>query len=287
MGKYSGNLSHRLRVKPAEDFSPKPGEDFLAWVYRVMQPMAAKCTKEILSEHIGVDGRNAYSELREWTGNRNAWVSDWAEKTGAECSRGCSACCHQNVMCDPMEAFEIAAHLSRRGTEEERATVLERIRAVAALPIDIDVRWGIACPLLKDGECSVYDRRPSSCRTMLSNSLAQCEASLRSKDMTMLVEMPVITLNINNHWVLGSAPILLRYIRQFQFMPVELCRALAVILPDFNDAYDRWASGEDILAGCRMSADQMEKTIKKTAAATPAASREVMASLMQGLPVAT
>lgn len=109
--------------------------------------------------------------------------------TGARplaCIRGCSTCCTRNVTLTSLEAFYILEGLD----PESFTDVLDRIasrrhlrylipeitintmadhymKGLSVPDEDSDPAWG-ACPLLDGGLCTVYDRRPFACRSMVS-----------------------------------------------------------------------------------------------------------------------
>ena len=79
------------------------------------------------------------------------------------CERGCNYCCHQRVEIRPYEAFVLAGHIRARMTAASQHT-----------------QAGIACALLVDGACSVYEARPAACRKYYSLSVETCrDAFLR------------------------------------------------------------------------------------------------------------
>lgn len=65
------------------------------------------------------------------------------------CARGCSACCHYNVHLLPIEAELIEKH---SGAKRSRGLHTQQ---------DFT---GTPCPFLCDGQCSIYEVRPMSCR---------------------------------------------------------------------------------------------------------------------------
>lgn len=91
------------------------------------------------------------------------------------CGKGCSACCYEPVFAEAREVALIASRLLTLDPEV-RARVLARTRAWLATfrespllkeenPHVLPYRQlKLACPLLENGECLVYDDRPSECR---------------------------------------------------------------------------------------------------------------------------
>ena len=93
------------------------------------------------------------------------------------CERGCNYCCHQRVEIRPYEAFVLAEHVRTRMTAQ-RADVVIRLAAnrarIAPLTPLQHTQAGIACALLVDGACSVYEARPAACRKYYSLSVETC-----------------------------------------------------------------------------------------------------------------
>lgn len=69
------------------------------------------------------------------------------------CRRGCSACCHMNVVVSSLEAERLAAVSGRTMAPVVRPTEHN------------DAKFsGVPCPFLVNDECSVYEARPFACR---------------------------------------------------------------------------------------------------------------------------
>jgi Fe-S-cluster containining protein len=97
------------------------------------------------------------------------------------CERGCNYCCHQRVEIRPYEAFVLADYVRTKMTAAEQDDVkrrlaanLERIKPLEPLQ---HTQAGIACALLVNGACSVYDARPAACRKYYSLSVDTCRAA--------------------------------------------------------------------------------------------------------------
>lgn len=86
-----------------------------------------------------------------------------AELAGVACRRGCAFCCHVDVDVTPLEAIRLARRAANAGTAQEGAR-----RA--------------PCPLLADGACSQYERRPLACRAVFSPDARRCEAGYMTAD---------------------------------------------------------------------------------------------------------
>lgn len=81
------------------------------------------------------------------------------------CKKGCSACCHLPVRITREEALLIRWHLGQTRTTIDEARLAQQaatgddLAQWAALPKQVQ-----RCVFLKNGACSIYDRRPMACR---------------------------------------------------------------------------------------------------------------------------
>lgn len=92
--------------------------------------------------------RRVYAVVDELTAAAQPFVA---------CGKGCSACCHMNVMISDAEARMIAKETELRPVSFPRSRKYEP----AAFS-------GAACPFLREGVCSIYQHRPFACRKHLS-----------------------------------------------------------------------------------------------------------------------
>lgn len=103
------------------------------------------------------------------------------EKVAVACRRGCVYCCSQRVEMRPHEAFVLASFVQTRFDPRQRESMQMRLDAnlakISTLSREQHVRAGIACALLVDGSCSVYEARPAACRKYFSQSVDTCRAA--------------------------------------------------------------------------------------------------------------
>lgn len=169
----------------------------------------------------------------------------------AECQAGCSSCCHQMVLCTPFEAFSLARYLLDTKTPAELVAINERLTVLSLLPLNPTARYDgrYPCALLESGRCSVYEQRPSVCRTMLSASRPACETCLASKGGTApLIAGPS---QIAAMMQLGIDYALITR-RNFRTERVELGCALLIALNNFDGAISAWADGENPFSACEV-----------------------------------
>jgi Fe-S-cluster containining protein len=96
------------------------------------------------------------------------------------CRAGCSACCHQLVLCTAAEAVLIADHLRSALSPPEVEAMARKLEvqsnAAAGLGCFEYSRRRIPCGFLDStGACSIYRVRPMACRALKSFSAAACE----------------------------------------------------------------------------------------------------------------
>jgi Fe-S-cluster containining protein len=103
-----------------------------------------------------------------------------------DCSAGCHWCCHQlvliNTIAEGRAILEAAKErMSREEFRQFRKKVRLQARKINSMPYEKAEQKHWTCPLLKDGQCVVYDVRPVACRSVFSPDRRCCEM-LWSKD---------------------------------------------------------------------------------------------------------
>lgn len=101
-------------------------------------------------------------------------VASYAANGGSiHCARGCSGCCTLAVNCTAPEALLISQSLD----DAQRAALaayIEQLKGKLATATDLKSYLRIhrkelgGCPFLENSICTVYDKRPLSCRSLLS-----------------------------------------------------------------------------------------------------------------------
>lgn len=104
------------------------------------------------------------------------------EMTEVACRRGCTFCCHVDVVVTPFEVVRIAAALTGGALPA---------RAVAAASGQV-AKPPSPCPLLVDGACSAYDIRPFACRALFSPDALLCEQGFTAAE-GVAVRVPSLT----------------------------------------------------------------------------------------------
>ncbi|MBI1757598.1 MAG: YkgJ family cysteine cluster protein [Fimbriimonas ginsengisoli] len=104
------------------------------------------------------------------------------------CKAGCDACCHRTVPVSLPEAIGIASQVGKKDDSALRERIkLYRARTAPFRAHEQEAR--VACPLLADGLCTVYDARPLFCRGLSSFDAGAC-ASWRDGDEVSIPKVP-------------------------------------------------------------------------------------------------
>ena len=118
----------------------------------------------------------AVDELLESFMKRSA-----SEGVAADCKKGCSWCCYQEVYAVTHELIYLHDYIAKQGNAEREGEVLERAREKARLTEgrteEEQLKVRAACPFLEEGSCTVYEARPMACRIYLSSSVGSCRTN--------------------------------------------------------------------------------------------------------------
>jgi hypothetical protein len=173
----------------------------------------------------------------------------YAAASKAECQIDCSSCCHQMVLATPFEVLSITRYLLDTKTLDEIDIIKGRVAQLSHLPLNPTARYGFQnpCALLESGRCTVYEHRPSLCRTMLSASRTACEKCLAAKaDTVPYIPEPsqiAVMMQLGIDYALITR-------RNLGTERVELGGALSIALSDFDGAITAWANGGDPFLAC-------------------------------------
>lgn len=95
-----------------------------------------------------------------------------------ECSKGCSHCCYSRVTLTELEMKALASHVRHRFSEAEVVLVMSAAKALKkkyqSMTKEERIMSRDPCPLLLEGQCSVYESRPLMCRSAYSTSAEAC-----------------------------------------------------------------------------------------------------------------
>lgn len=107
-----------------------------------------------------------------------------AARAAVACRAGCGTCCHVPVGVQAHEVLLAAEFIQTRFSPEELAGVIERTAVhhatFAGKMMQERAALKTPCSLLRDGNCTIYEARPESCRSHHSNNLDGCRSNLES-----------------------------------------------------------------------------------------------------------
>lgn len=137
-------------------------------------------------------------------------------QANVKCKKGCSACCHTQVSITDDEA-EVLATLVKEGhaIDRERLNLQALVSEQASMFYKLDYEDRKCVFLNSKGECSIYENRPSVCRSNLSLSEpSQCstEDGIEKPQRLLLTEKAdmVIIAAFATSKKTGSLPKLLK-----------------------------------------------------------------------------
>lgn len=211
---------------------------------------------EILSE-----GRTTAKIMELWE-NAIMWARSFRQKSPVkdrhECASGCSFCCHIPVAISVPEALGLVVYLKDRFSPRALLIVREKIAKNAAIvggmTTNEHARANVKCALLDDdGKCSAYEARPIPCSSWCSLSRSQYEAAFAVDPVTAKVGIDAMVHTTGR----GVQAGLCVGVGQsgLDGNTYELHSALLRAL-DTPDAEQRWARGEDVFGGCKVTVER-------------------------------
>ncbi len=163
------------------------------------------------------------------------------------CGSGCTYCCHLQVEISVPELVSLIAYVSENfsyaETEALTARVHEAERQTRGLNSYERLFARVPCPLLSDGQCSVYPARPLVCRGYNSYNWAICAQDLSYPRSWRLIPHDNAQKNIYSGVLEGLSSGLKEEGLSSDLL--ELIAALRVAL-DQPDACERWLAGDPV-----------------------------------------
>jgi len=100
------------------------------------------------------------------------------QNSAVACIKGCDWCCRQEVYAGSYELHYLSAQIKLIFSPDELSELKNRIEekyeSTSKLTDDEVLNFKSACPLLRDGACSMYSFRPMACRIYMSTKLDTC-----------------------------------------------------------------------------------------------------------------
>jgi hypothetical protein len=163
--------------------------------------------------------------------------------------------------------FTIHNYLMSSVSDDVRQRSFERIRQADQRTRGLSSRElapEYPCPFLQEGQCSIYEVRPLACRGKNSLDAKACEQSLhdpeiRQRFLAGTFSVPCYLEPIRAfHAVAAGTQLALDELFGLSMQPLELTRAMRVLIDDPGGVSEGWLSGKDTFAearGANMSAD--------------------------------
>ena len=134
--------------------------------------------------------------IKEVLKSIETFPEDQREVMSPKCDLGCAHCCYHWVRATVPEVFAAADYIRANWSPEDLDALLESCREYRAKFMEQEPGklYSLACPLLKDEKCPIYDVRPFICRGCCSMDAQRC---LEGKDdpnsgVTIPTIMPVL-----------------------------------------------------------------------------------------------
>lgn len=107
-----------------------------------------------------------------------AFETHFPDGSDIACAKGCHHCCFFPIECPPQVSIDIADHVMNTFSDSACHELIQK------LVRDVEMRQPpfnrFPCPFLgPEHFCSIYDKRPLSCRWFTSPDAALCEKSLK------------------------------------------------------------------------------------------------------------
>jgi Fe-S-cluster containining protein len=158
---------------------------------RMLEPATMQAIYEDTTAIIGRDRspdglyalvRNAFDTMEQ------LWDNLESDMPAYDCRKGCSWCCHQVVAATAPEVLWAARHIREQLDEDAQQRLRTRIEASVRETYGVanaermDRR--LACALLEDGACAIYEARPMQCRGGFSEDEGYCRDLLENRAET-------------------------------------------------------------------------------------------------------
>ena len=148
------------------------------------------------------------------------------------CRQGCNWCCHEPLQVHILDAIGVASAnlppLNYSLPTRERAGLKKIFKA---------------CPMLVDGQCSVYEHRPVICRAYHSTDVAACQRVVESQDAGRQIPMDLRLYGYTGLPQEATMKVLEEL--GIDRRPVVLGLAVAALQQDFAGLTRDWLSGGD------------------------------------------
>jgi Fe-S-cluster containining protein len=189
------------------------------------------------------------------------------------CKPGCDHCCYQSVGVTTPEALAIVEHLRQTLSEQALGARAEHIRAARERTRGLSSAERYSpehpCPFLEQGQCSIYEVRPLSCRGMNSLDAEECRNNLRDpKARAAFLETGAGTRSFMEpirafHAVSAGLQLSLSELFGLDMRPLDLTAAMHELLSDTGSITEQWLAGKSPLEAARGGDSSDSETIRE------------------------
>ena len=162
------------------------------------------------------------------------------------CRAGCAHCCNAWVSAKAPEVLIAKRAIPAREAAAAKANVALAYAGTGAAGPDERAAMAAPCPMLKDGRCSIYAARPSTCRTAVSLDAALCAKAFLPNAAPVDIPTPDFHIVMRRGYAIALAGALKR--SGYAAASYEFVAAMRAALAR-DDAEAAWLAGEDVFAG--------------------------------------
>ncbi|MBX3168923.1 MAG: YkgJ family cysteine cluster protein [Candidatus Eremiobacteraeota bacterium] len=148
-----------------------------------------------------------------------------------DCRAGCAFCCHMAVRVHILDAVGAAAPVLSRPLDYRLESRRREDLARVFQP----------CPLLVDGQCSIYAQRPVICRGYHSREVAMCEERFDRQDADLGIPMSLELYGLTGMPQMATLNILTEL--GIDCRPVVLGLAVSALQQNFEGMVADWLDG--------------------------------------------
>jgi hypothetical protein len=146
--------------------------------------MQSLVSLKLAQEHATREAESVADAARSAHVRLDSAAEDAPSRARWACARGCSFCCHLQVLVTPPETAALQPYL----TDEIRRRVTTNVARTAGLDAGAYRRARIPCAFLSaDGSCLAYEARPLRCRAHSSTDLRVCQSAFEDDTPTNAV----------------------------------------------------------------------------------------------------
>lgn len=181
------------------------------------------------------------------------YFTDLADKQSKfDCRAGCNYCCHLRVTVSPLEVLAAARYIRDTFTGSQLEDLLQKlndnVKTISGKSSKEHTALKLPCALLDtDGKCSIYEKRPFSCRRWLSYQVEDCRTAFNSPsgngEVPLNASIYALGFGVEEALLMEFAK------RGLNDNYYELQSALLYALDD-ESAESNWCTGKDSFQKC-------------------------------------